>query len=446
MESIRVSGKTVDDALMNASIQLGTSRDNIVYTVIDEGSKGFFGIGGRKATIEAKKKVTDEDLMKEIFEEKPQKPKKETRRDEKGETRKDPKKESRTEGKNGGKKEDSRESGKDLKKESKQDLKQEKKETKDQKKDQKKTEKREEKKTEEKKTEKREGRKEAEPSSHTRSSDSRKEAGKAEQRESNKENRKPDYKNPVIGEEAKNAVDEPLEKTAVTDEEETRIPKTPADPEEAKQRAISFLSDILQAMGMTDTITAEFEDDILCVNIEGEDMGIMIGKRGQTLDSLQYLTSLVVNKGKASYTRVKVDTEDYRNRRKATLENLAKNIAVKVKKTRRPVFLEPMNPYERRIIHSALQNDPYVTTHSEGEEPYRKVVVMLKKDRERDDRDHSRNRGYSRYNNNRRGRYERGSYNRRSYDHDTLENSESENAVEQLDFAQNMESLDQSEE
>ena len=108
-------------------------------------------------------------------------------------------------------------------------------------------------------------------------------------------------------------------------------------------------------------------------------MGILIGKRGQTLDSLQYLVSLVVNKDVNGYIRVKVDTENYRSRRKATLENLARNIAAKVKRTRRPVSLEPMNPYERRIIHSALQNDPYVTTHSEGEEPCRKVVVTLKK-------------------------------------------------------------------
>ncbi|MCC8101254.1 MAG: protein jag [Clostridiales bacterium] len=232
----------------------------------------------------------------------------------------------------------------------------------------------------------------------------------------------------------------------VSDEEETRIPKTPADPEEAKQRAISFISDVLQAMGMKDEITAEFEDDILCVNIEGEDMGIMIGKRGQTLDSLQYLTSLVVNKGKSSYTRVKVDTEDYRNRRKATLENLAKNIAIKVKKTRRPVFLEPMNPYERRIIHSALQNDPYVTTHSEGEEPYRKVVVTLKKDRERDDRDRSRSRGYSRYNNNHRGHYDRGGYNRRNYDRENYESSEFSLNSEPNDFVNEKESVEQSEE
>lgn len=112
-------------------------------------------------------------------------------------------------------------------------------------------------------------------------------------------------------------------------------------------------------------------------------MGILIGKRGQTLDSLQYLVSLVVNKEAEEYIRVKVDTENYRKRRRETLENLAKNIAYKVKRSRRPVALEPMNPYERRIIHAALQNDKYVTTHSEGEEPYRHVVVTLKKREER---------------------------------------------------------------
>ena len=117
----------------------------------------------------------------------------------------------------------------------------------------------------------------------------------------------------------------------------------------------------------------------LDVTLDGEEMGVLIGKRGQTLDSLQYLVSLVVNKGKGDYIRVKVDTEDYRERRKATLENLAKNLSYKVKRTRRPVSLEPMNPYERRIIHSALQNDRYVTTHSEGEEPYRRVIISLKR-------------------------------------------------------------------
>ena len=115
------------------------------------------------------------------------------------------------------------------------------------------------------------------------------------------------------------------------------------------------------------------------VELKGDDMGILIGKRGQTLDSLQYLANLAVNKNSEEYIKVKIDTEDYRKRRKETLENLAKNIAYKVKRTKRPVSLEPMNPFERRVIHSALQNDKFVTTHSEGEEPYRKVVVKLKR-------------------------------------------------------------------
>ena len=115
-------------------------------------------------------------------------------------------------------------------------------------------------------------------------------------------------------------------------------------------------------------------------------MGLLIGKRGQTLDSLQYLVSLVVNKESEDYLRVKLDTENYRERRKETLETLAKNIAYKVKRTRRPVSLEPMNPYERRIIHSALQNDKYVFTKSEGEEPFRHVVIALKKEERRERR------------------------------------------------------------
>ena len=133
---------------------------------------------------------------------------------------------------------------------------------------------------------------------------------------------------------------------------------------------------------MSVEISEDYQKDtgILTVNMEGEDMGVLIGKRGQTLDSLQYLVSLVVNKDVDGYIHVKADTENYRERRKKTLENLAKNIAFKVKRTRQPVALEPMNPYERRIIHSALQNEKFITTFSEGEEPYRKVVVALKKD------------------------------------------------------------------
>lgn len=150
-------------------------------------------------------------------------------------------------------------------------------------------------------------------------------------------------------------------------------------------KAKDFLSDIFKSMNLAVVIDAKYDDieNTLDIDLSGDEMGVLIGKRGQTLDSLQYLVSLVVNKDVDDYIRVKIDTENYRQRRKETLENLAKNISYKVKRTRRPVSLEPMNPYERRIIHSALQNDKYVTTHSEGEEPYRHVVVTLKKNGER---------------------------------------------------------------
>lgn len=158
-----------------------------------------------------------------------------------------------------------------------------------------------------------------------------------------------------------------------------------SDPEEIKEieeRALVFLKEVFTSMELGEVqITSRYntKDGCLEVDFEGQDMGILIGKRGQTLDSLQYLTSLVVNKGKSTYIRVKLDTEDYRRRRKETLENLARGIAYKVKKTRKPVILEPMNPYERRIIHSALQGNKFVETISEGEEPYRHVVVKLKR-------------------------------------------------------------------
>ena len=147
-----------------------------------------------------------------------------------------------------------------------------------------------------------------------------------------------------------------------------------------EENVIEFLSSVFHAMKMEVEVVVSVneEEHSIDVDLKGEDMGILIGKRGQTLDSLQYLTNLSVNKNSDDYYKVKIDTENYRERRKETLENLAKNIAYKVKRTRRPVSLEPMNPFERRIIHSALQNNKYVTTHSEGEEPYRHVVVTLK--------------------------------------------------------------------
>ena len=157
------------------------------------------------------------------------------------------------------------------------------------------------------------------------------------------------------------------------------VVRTEEQVQQMKQDAEKFLTGVFGAMELPVEITMNYDKTADCLEIDfaGEDMGILIGKRGQTLDSLQYLTNRVANKMQDGYVRVKLDTEDYRRRRKETLENLAKNIASKVKRTRRTVALEPMNPYERRIIHSALQSDPAVSTHSEGEEPYRKVVVTL---------------------------------------------------------------------
>ncbi len=190
-----------------------------------------------------------------------------------------------------------------------------------------------------------------------------------------------------------------------------------------------FLTDVFAAMDLAVEISTKYNDSLRSLEVElsGGEMGVLIGKRGQTLDSLQYLISLVINKGTTEYIKVKVDTENYRQRRKETLENLAKNISYKVKRTRRPVSLEPMNPYERRIIHSALQNDRYVTTHSEGDEPFRRVVVTPKRDSGYgDNRGYRGNRGY---NGNRN--YNR-DYNRdrnKNYSRDNVENTAE--AVEQ---------------
>lgn len=174
-------------------------------------------------------------------------------------------------------------------------------------------------------------------------------------------------------------------KKEVKKSEPVKVEKAEKSKESSKEivkeiSAESFLKDVFKAMDMVVDIKVveNKEEHTMNIELSGEEMGVLIGKRGQTLDSLQYLVSLVVNKYSDEYIRVKIDTENYRERRKETLENLARNIAYKVKRTRKTVSLEPMNPYERRVIHSALQNDRYVTTHSEGEEPYRRVVVTLK--------------------------------------------------------------------
>ena len=200
-----------------------------------------------------------------------------------------------------------------------------------------------------------------------------------------KNEKQPEPVKEVVKKEAKKEI-----KKEVKKEEPVKAPKAEKaeEPAVVKKEAVSgkeisaedFLKDVFKAMDMVVEIkvTENKEEKTMDIELSGEDMGVLIGKRGQTLDSLQYLVSLVVNKYSEEYIRVKIDTENYRERRKETLENLARNIAYKVKRTRKTVSLEPMNPYERRVIHSALQNDRYVTTHSEGEEPYRRVVVTLK--------------------------------------------------------------------
>ena len=283
--SIRVSAKTVDDAITEALIQLGVTSDKLEYEVIENRRAGFLGIGMKQAVIEARRKP------EEVVEEEP-----EIKFDFSLDEKKEPKKEIK----------------KDTKKE-KKDVK--------------------------------------------------------AQTEVQKETVK------VKAEKRKNSETEETEK-APAKREIVKVRVT----EEAKSAVEGFLADTLKAMGMEVELTSVIEEDgSLTVDMKGENMGILIGKRGQTLDSLQYLANRVANKHQDGYVRVKLDTENYRARREETLKHLAKNIAHKVKRNRRPVALEPMNPYERRIIHSALQSDPYVTTHSEGEEPYRKVVVTLKR-------------------------------------------------------------------
>ena len=202
-----------------------------------------------------------------------------------------------------------------------------------------------------------------------------------EEKESKKEVKEPKKEIKEIKKEEKKADKAVAEEKKEPAKTETKKREINVNAAEVEKKAVDFLKDVLTKMEIENEVKAKYDAEENCLNIEiaGEDMGVLIGKRGQTLDSLQYLVSLVVNKGTKEYIRVKVDTENYRERRNKTLENLAKNMAFKVKRTRRSVMLEPMNPYERRVIHSALQNDSYVTTHSEGEEPYRKVVITLKK-------------------------------------------------------------------
>lgn len=289
--SIRVSAKTLDDAITEALIQLGVTSDRLEYNVIEKGSAGFLGIGMKQAVIEAWKKEDkeEEEFLKAVEETIRENPVKEYFAKEDN-VKEDDVKEHQAE--EAAKKEEA---------------------------------------VREEKTEKKEA--------------------------------------------SANAKEEKSEPVSVKEKE--LLAKV---EDETIRYVEQFVKDTLKAMDMDVEITSSIDKDgALYVDMKGENMGILIGKRGQTLDSLQYLANRVANKHQSGYVRVKLDTENYRARREETLKHLAKNIAHKVKRNRRPVILEPMNPYERRIIHSTLQSDPYVTTHSEGEEPYRKVVVTLKR-------------------------------------------------------------------
>ena len=316
---VQFSAKTKSEAITKACIELGTSSDQLDIQVVSEGSSGFFGIGSKPAIIKVRKieTVSDEEEIKEIVD---------TVKVEAIKEDENRKKAPKPVKKQAPRQEEKKEPKKaDLAKEPKEKPVKPAKE----------------------KTYKERPVKERQP---------KETEGTVKERQPKERPVKPS---------------KPVE--VITDPQEIK---------EIEERAIVFLKDVFASMDLGEVeITSKYDitDGCLEVDFEGEDMGILIGKRGQTLDSLQYLTSLVVNKGKSNYIRVKLDTEDYRRRRKETLENLARGIAYKVKKTRKPVVLEPMNPYERRIIHSSLQGNKYVETISEGEEPYRHVVVRLKR-------------------------------------------------------------------
>ena len=204
----------------------------------------------------------------------------------------------------------------------------------------------------------------------------KKEFKKEPKKESHKEHKEHKEQKEFKKDAAREVHREVKESVAPAKEEEKEPVKLAEISEETKAACVDFLKGVFETMNLEVEIVTEIDEEgALAIELKGKHMGILIGKRGQTLDALQYLTNRVANKNQEEFVRVKLDTENYRKRRKETLENLAKNIASKVKRTRKPVSLEPMNPYERRIIHSALQADRYVSTHSEGEEPYRRVVV-----------------------------------------------------------------------
>ena len=384
-EYIEITEKTVSEAITAACQKLAVPSERIEYEVIDPGKTGFLGIGARPAKIRARVKQGMEDsaefdtsaIISDVLKGKDDKKKAPDQR---------PKEKRKEERKDNKKKESNKNSEKTVAK--KPLVKEEAAETASPavKEETASEEKRSSAEAAAGKAEKTEtsdsgfsgkkgsGRKDSSEKSYEKGSRGR---GRRRQRRNDRD----EYSAASRDHEQERSTaaeshSAPKKKSAVpvlTDEQVVEI----------KQRAETFLTDVFQAMDLDANVSSSYdrETGMLTIDMKGENMGVLIGKRGQTLDSLQYLVSLVVNKGIDGYIHVKADTENYRERRKKTLENLAKNIASKVKRNRTSVALEPMNPYERRIIHSALQGDRYVTTYSEGEEPYRKVIVTMKEDR-----------------------------------------------------------------
>lgn len=356
MDKIRVSAKTKDEAITKALIQLGITSDRLDYTVLVEGKSGLFGIGAKPWIIEASVKAASqksdlERLEKEIHNITSGKAA------EKKPAPAAPKKPVAEKPAAAVEKKASDASSADA-----ADQKDE--------------------------SPKPENRTDADRTARRERSDRGERRPRRERNDRNDRGNRGERRNDrVSGKRYPRGGYEVKDMSILnTPEPEHKVHEIkPVSPEEAaaaQKQAEEFITALMKGMNMDVNISASFDhaNNELLLNMEGPDMGILIGKRGQTLDSLQYLTSLVINKEhKDDYIRVKLDTEDYRSRREATLRNLARNIAYKVRRSRKPVALEPMNPYERRIIHSALQNDRYVTTRSEGEEPFRHVIIYMKK-------------------------------------------------------------------
>ncbi len=404
MDVTRVTAKTLDEAITKAAIDLGTSSDNLEYT-IEEQNTGIFGLFGKSVTIKAFKKSQSD--LDELYaavvegreEKKPVQKKeksvkesgKENTEEAKKETAKEPAKEYvKPAPRNEFKDQKKDDPAKEVKKEKKDNRKEYRTEFKTESKYEVKSMKgREEPKGAEKEAAKEEPKEKEEQKEIAKNSQKpaqRERQPQGQKDRSYKNSQRSSYRESI---EAEREAQRLAEEKRAEKERERKENHKPVNAEACQDAAKNFLSQVFSAMGMNVEVEAVYDDTEveLIVNLSGDDMGILIGKRGQTLDSLQYLTSLVVNKQTEGYLRVRLDTENYRARRKETLEILAKNIAYKVRRTRRSVSLEPMNPYERRIIHSTLQNDRYVITRSEGEDPYRHVVVSLKREvRERDRR------------------------------------------------------------